>query len=166
MADTSLMYYNAKLASSQPRRLQLVWEITGAKTISPLEASLPVLPLFDAVASQAVIDDFLGTSSEFTLAQYDATSMGVDAFGCMVNMEKQCKKVTHMQCRAISTTTDAGDTVVQVEIKAADLVDSTLETALEVGADGNIGLKIDMTAGNLDAIVSGLLVIDVYWMAK
>lgn len=168
MADTSLIYYNEKWGKTQGRILNIVFEITAAKTVALVPLGQPVLPAFDAIASQAVIDDFLGTSSEFTLAQFDATSMGADAFGCIVNMGGavgQVKSASRM--RAVCYSGTGGSTAVSRAVKFGSLTASTLETAAAVGSSGNIGIKVDFgNVPDFDALTSGIIEIQVLWISK
>jgi hypothetical protein len=112
-----------------------------------------------------VIDTFLGTSSEFTLAQFDATSMGADAFGVIVNMAGQVASAGAMSAACKSGTGLA--TVVTRDALSGTLTASTLETAFAVGANGNLGIKIDFgNTPDFDGLTSGLISIDVTWLAK
>lgn len=165
MADTGLFYWNEKFGKTQQRVLHLQWQITAAKTVSTLPMGTPVLTAFDALASQAVIDNFLGTSSEFTLAQFDATSMGADAFGCIVNMAGQALALTGFE---ISCYSGSGlTTEVRRASLASGLTDSTLETALGLGANGNLAFKVDFgNTPDFDALTAGYIVAKVYWISK
>ena len=161
---TSLFYYNDQWGKVQPQVLRLQYEITAAKTCKPIVSNSASLTAFDAIASQAVIDDFLGTSSEFTLAQFDATSMGADAFGAIVDMQGQAKSVVQMIARCYSNT--GGADLVTRQVKGGSLTDSTLETAVECGADGNIACKVDFgNSPDLDALTAGTIDIEIHWIA-
>lgn len=165
MSDTPLFYRNADLQRSQPRTLKLRFDITGAGTVaSLLSQGAAVLTAVGAIAAQATIDDHLGTEDEFTIAQFDATAMGADAFAAIVNMEGQCQKVIGMTARCYS----ASNTLVTRQCQAIDaLTDSTLETAVAVGADGNIGLKVDFgNTPDLDGLTDGTIEIDLEWISK
>ena len=160
-----LFYYNDKFGKTQARCLELVWEITGAVTISARPIGTPVLTAFGAIASQAVIDDFLGTSSEFDYLAFDATAMGADTMGCIINMSGQAAYVSHMEVICYSGT--GGSTRVERAVKESSLTDSTLETALELGANGNIAFKVDFgNTPDFDALTAGLIVARIYWIAK
>ena len=164
MSGTSLFYYNDQWGKVQPQVLRLQYEITAAKTCKPIVSNSASLTAFDAIASQAVIDDFLGTSSEFTLAQFDATSMGADAFGAIVDMQGQAKSVVQMIARCYSNT--GGADLVTRQVKGGSLTDSTLETAVECGADGNIACKVDFgNSPDLDALTAGTIDIEIHWIA-
>lgn len=165
MADINLFYWNEKFGKTQPRYLTLIWEITGAKTVVTIPAGPPVLTTFDAISSQSTINSFLGTTDEFTVAQFDTTSMGADAFGCIINMLGQAQAVTGFE---ISCYSGSGLTT---EVRRASLpdglTDSTLETAVGLGADGNIAFKVDFgNTPDFDALTSGLIIARVYWVSK
>lgn len=166
MADTSLMYWQEKLGKTQPRVLRLEWEITGAKTVAPLVPGIPALTAFDAIASQAVIDGFLGTTNEFLLAAFDATSMGADAFAAIVNVAGQAQKLTKVVATCYSGT--GGATKVERAVKSSSaLTASTLATEAAVGANGNLAVKVDFgNTPDFDGLTSGLIVLELYWISK
>lgn len=163
MSATSLMYWQEKMLKSQPREVVLLYEITGAKAVSPLIASLPALVTFDAIADQSTIDNFLGTSSEFTIAKFDATAMGTDAFGGVVAMLGQADLAVHMVARIYST---AGGVVEAINaVKAvSSLTDSSLTVQYAKGSDGNLGFRLVSTG--LDALTSGLIEVRLGWISK
>ena len=132
MADTSLFYYQDQWGKVQPRILRLQYEITGAVTVVPIISNSATLVTFAAIAAQSTIDNFLGTTDEFTIAQYDGTSMGADAMGVLVNMQGQCKTVVMMVASCYS----ASNTLVTRQVQGGTLTAATLETAIHVGADG------------------------------
>lgn len=163
MSDTSLMYWQDQFGKTQPRVLRLQYNISAAKTCAPLVSNSATMTLFDAVASQAAIDAFLGTTTEFTLAQFDATSMGADAFGVIVDMQGQCKRIVQMVARCYS----ASNTVVTRQVQGGTLTASTLETACAVGASGNIGVKVDFgNTPDFDGLTAGTIDIEIHWVSN
>jgi|GEM_PF-2106869 len=158
----SLMYWNDKLGDTQPWRMRFVYQINGAKDISLVVPGQPIYHSFDAIASQSTIDDFLGTTNEFTIAQFDAVAMGVDALGGFVRMDKQAAQGVMMRAALLSGAD--GSTVAEDNVKFSSLTDSTLATECEVGADGNIGWRA-IIAG-LDAATAGLVVVEFDWLSK
>lgn len=165
---TSLFYWNDRLALTEPRCLVLGWDITAAKTVSQVPVGRPVLETFDAL-TQAQIDAFLTdadvtSSSEFTLAQFDATSMGVDAFGAIINMREQAAKALwiDLTCHLVTGT----DGVVRNVEVATDLSDSTLanNVEFEVSSAGNMAFKATVTG--LDAATDGFIEAKLYWQAN
>ena len=164
MSATSLFYYQDQWGKVQPQVLRLQYEITAAKTVKPIVSNSASLTTFDAIASQAVIDDFLGTSSEFTLAQFDATSMGAYAFGVIVDMQGQAKSAVMVVAKCYSGT--SGSTLVTRQAKAGTLTDSTLETAVARGADGNLACKVDFgNTPDFDGLTAGTIDIEIHWIA-
>lgn len=160
--STSLFYYNDQWGKVQPRILRLQYTITAATTCKPIVSNSASLVTYAAIAAQATIDDFLGTTSEFTAAQFDATSMGADAFGALIQMNGQCKSVVQMVARCYS----ASNTLVTRQVAGGTLTASTLETAVQRGADGNIGLKVDFgNAPDFDALAAGTIDIEIHWIA-
>jgi hypothetical protein len=165
MADTGLFYWNEKLGKTNPRELVLVWNITGAKTVTNVPVGAPTYPVFDAISSQSTINDFLGTTNEFTTAQFDSTSMGNDAFGGLVNMQGQVQSVLYFTAQCYSST--GGSTQVTRESLNNGLADSTLETAVGLGSQGNLAFKVDFgNTPDFDGLTSGTIVVKIYWISK
>ncbi len=172
MADTNLFYYNDKFGKTNPRELVLIWEITGAKTVAQVPLGSPNLATFDAL-TQANINDFLGTVNEFTEAQFDSTSMGADAFGCIINMGTsssstqlgQAQQVLAFKIECFSST--GGSTLVTRESLNDGLTASTLETALALGDYGNMAFKVNFgNTPDFDALTTGTIVATIYWISK
>lgn len=162
-SSVSRIYWNERVQLAQPQTLSLVYSITAATTVTEVCRN-PVLTTFTALASQAVIDNFLGTTNEFLLAAFDATAMGADAMGVIINMGGQAAEVYDMKAYCFS----ASNTVVtrQVEDQAA-LTASTLETAIAKGANGNIALKLNWgNTPDFDALTAGTIQIDIQWRSK
>lgn len=165
MADTSLFYYNSAFGKTQPRSLKLIWSITGAKTVSTVPIGAPVLTAFDAIAAQATINDFLGTVDEFLIVDFDGTAMGADAFACIINMGGQASQLLGFEIECFSST--GGSTLVTRSSLNAGLTASTLETACELGAYGNLAFKVDFgNSPDFDGLTSGMIVATVYWISK
>lgn len=164
MADTSLFYWNDQWGKVQPRVLRLQYNITGAATCEPIVPNSATMPVYAAISSQSTIDDFLGTEDEFTTAQFNATALGADAFGVIVNMQGQCASVVQMVARCYSNT--GGADLVTRQCQATALA-GTLITACQVGADGNIGLTVVFgNTPDFDALTSGTIDIEVHWISK
>jgi len=160
MSSPGLFFWQDRIGKNNPHVVQFMFQITAAKTVSQLPQGTPVLTAFDAIASQAVIDSFLGTVNEFLVAQFDATSMGTDMFACIVNFGKQADEL--YMCEAyvddLSTRVEASYPAV------ATLSSSTLVTQCAKGAEGNIATKVELAG--LDALTSGILVIKFYFRSK
>lgn len=169
MSDSSLMYWSEKMGKSQPRILTFTWEITGAKAVTEHPQGIPVLYSFDAL-TQAQIDAFLTTpyvtsSSEFTLAEFDATSMGTDAFGGIIDMKGQADDVLWIDSKTNLDPTADG-LLHNSDVAVSSLSDSTLANNIEValGSAGNIGFK--QTVTGLDAATNGMIMIQIGWISK
>jgi hypothetical protein len=161
--ELPIQYWSEKVGKTVPRELELVFKITGAKAVSPAVQGLPVLTAFDAVASQAVIDSFLGTSSEFLVAAFDATAMGTDAFAGIVNLAGQAASLVSVSAKVASGT--AGVTQANYEfVSSAALTASTLVAECALGASGNVAFKLVSTG--LDALTSGMIVVKLKWISK
>ncbi len=170
MSETSLFLYQDKFGRTQPRVLHLLWKITGAVTVVPVPIGVPVLTTFGAISAQSTIDNFLGTTSEFNYLAYDATSMGTDAMGVIVNMAGQARRVDGVIARTYSGT--GGATVYQAGAWANGITATTLETAAACGysssiaGSGNIAVKVNFAqTGSFDSLTSGFIQMDIYWSA-
>ncbi len=168
MGATSLMYYQEAFYKGAPHILTLDWTITAATTVSatPMGASPASMVVFSAIASQAVIDNFLGTTSEFNYLAFDSTSMGADAMGVIVNMKGQAADLLHVESTCCSNT-GFSDMVTRWSAKSATLTNTTLVTEAALGAYGNIAFKINWgNTPDFDALTSGLIVSKIAWIAK
>lgn len=168
MSGTSLMFFQDKMGKTQPQILTFIWEITGAKAVTPKPQGAPTLYSFDAI-TQASIDAFLTTpylasSSEFTAAQFDATSMGTDAFGAIIDMSGQCDSALYIDAMVNVATGTAG--IIHNTNALPGLVDSTLAADVEfdVSTPGNLAFKL--LASGLDAATAGSIIIQIGWLAK
>lgn len=166
MAGSPLTYWSDVLGKGTPRTLVLVHEITAAVTVAsrPLDGTMASLPMFGAT-SQATIDAFLGTSSEFTAAQFDATALGADAMGLLINMEGQAKDVMNFTSDCFSAS--GLETLVTRASLKGGLTDSTLATELALGANGNIALRINWgNTPDFDALTAGMIRTVIDWVSK
>jgi hypothetical protein len=166
MNSMTLAYWNEKNGYTQAHALHLFYNITAAKTVAEGVQGYPVLTAFDALASQAVIDDFLGTEDEFLLTHFDATSLGADVFAGLVNMgglKGQVAKLVAMRASVQSGT----DFVQRNVVASSSLTASTLVTECAVGAYGNIGFKVNFgNTPDFDALTSGLICVELHFRSK
>ena len=160
MTSPGLFLWQDKIGKTNPHTVQFTFQITGAKAVTPLPQGTPTLSTFDALASQAVIDSFLGTTNEFLLAQFDATSMGVDAFGLLIDFGKQCDELFMVEAYADDLATRPTKSYPSV----ATLTSSSLTTQCAKGAFGNMATRFILTG--LDAMTSGLIVVTFYFRSK
>ncbi len=160
MTSPGLFFWQDKIGKSNPHVVQFMYQITAAKTVSQLPQGTPTLTTFDALASQAVIDNFLGTTNEFLLAQFDATSMGTDAFGVICNFGKQCDELYMVEAYVDDLTTRVEKSFPSV----ATLTSSSLTTQCAKGAEGNMATRVILTG--LDALTSGIIVVRFYFRSK
>ena len=157
------MYWSDRAQSSQPIVTNLMFNITAAVTVTDLLRS-PTLNTFGAIASQAVIDNFLGTTNEFLVAAFDATAMGADAQGLIVNMNGQVAELYDFKAYCFS----ASDTIVTRQAQdVATLTASTLTTECAKGAFGNVAFKINWgNTPDFDGLTAGTICIDFTWRSK
>lgn len=163
--------------SGRTHHMTLQWKITAATTVSPLPITNKAVNAFFGAQTQPNIDDFLLTDGEFTAAQFDSTSMGADMFGVLVKMNGndtandslnvgQCASVEAMVATCYSST--GGSTAVTRAVySSATLTDSSAVTEIAVGANGDIGLKVNFgNTPDFDGLTDGLISIDIYWTSK
>ncbi len=164
MSKVTLFPWNDQLQFADVRELSLMFQITGAKTIVPVPYTACSYTSFDAISAQSVIDGFLGTTSEFLVAAFDSTSLGTDALGIIVNMKGQCSELYAMRYVSMSGTGGTTQDPKGFVSTAAGLTSSSLTNQCALGANGNIAGRI--VSSGLDAITSGLILIQFYWRAK
>jgi hypothetical protein len=166
MSGASIARWNDKLGKTQTQEETFRFTITAAKTVSQNPQGQPVLTSFDAIANQAAIDGFLGTTNEFLLAAFDATAMGNDAFACIVNMAGQVDKLVGVKAICYSGT--AGTTIVEQYVDASSaLTASTLSTECAKGANGNMAVRVAFgNTPDFDALTAGSIELTFYWISK
>lgn len=142
------------------------FNITGAATQAPIPID-DVSCLTGCAAgsfTQAIIDAHLGTSSEFTAAQYDATALGNDALGIIVDTGGQVDELLYIQIEYSTGT--GGATVVPRNIPiSSELTDSSLTDEAALGANGNVGIRVIFDSA-FDAVTSGSIQLRVHWRSK
>ena len=166
MADTPIMYWQEKLGKTQVRQLRIVWT-TSSGTFTEKLPGNPIYFTQGAIATQSVIDNFLGTSSEFDYLAFDATSMGTDAVGVIIDMKGQAAKVSHATLDAYSGT--HGVTLAGARTLTTAITATTLETAVACGASATItgsgNLAFKGVISGLDSH-TGVVVLTVNWISK
>jgi hypothetical protein len=141
--------------------------ITGTNTTTnlPIDDVAALSGQAAAAFTQAIIDAHLGTTDEFTAAQYDATSMGADAQGIIIDMGKQVDELLMIEGVCYSVTGSTQSFV--ADGITSTLTDSSLQTECALGASGNVGVKIDWgNTPNFDGLTAGQIVLRVHWRSK
>lgn len=161
MSQASLMYWQDQFGKALPRRDTLVYSISAAKTSALISAQSGVLSAYDAL-TQAQIDAFLGSTNEILATSYDATAMGTDAFGVIWDFNGQCQ--TLVKANAYTATGTGLATQVPRIATNTGLTASTLSTAGALTTRNNVGLRFVITG--LDALTSGLIVVELDWISK
>jgi len=112
-----------------------------------------------------VIDDFLGVAGDVALADFDATAMGDDAFGMIVNMKGHVASAHALEATCYSGT--GGATAVKRVVVPAGLTASTLATQCEVTPAGNLALRVDFgNTPDFDALTSGVIHVRIAYKTK
>lgn len=156
-----IQHWSSKIEGGQTPSDIFWFDITGAKTNTPLSGPA-VLTAYDAIAAQSTIDNFLGTTNEFLIIDFDATAMGTDAIAFIVNYETQVNKLVMAE-----VTVYDGNTAVVTTTKGilpAGLTASTLANEAELGAEGNVAVRAVVTG--LDALTSGVIKLELFWGSK
>jgi len=163
MSQPGLFPYTSREGKAV-RCTQLLYKITGttAGTSLPIDDARGLFSF--AAITEATIDAHLGTTSEFTTAQFDSTAMGTDAFAAIVDMGKQCDELILVVAR-LHHGTEGTSLVTRTALGDSTLTDSTLDTECEIGASGNVAARIDF-GNSLDGLSAGQIIIDIYWRAK
>lgn len=171
MGQQPLFFWNEKHGKSQPNTLDFTYQITAAKTVSPVPQGADSFTFFDAI-TQAQIDAYLTLPNDFLAAQFDATAMGADTFGGLVRMSgspstlAQAFSSIKMEATCFSGTGNT-TSVLRAALGPAGITASTLETATAVSASGNLAFKIDFgNTPDFDALTSGIIVVRLMWISK
>lgn len=159
----ALTYWQQNMGKSVPHTVEFSWTITGAGTYSEIVVGQPVLQLRAAASSQAQIDNFLGTTSEFNYALLGSTQMGTDAIAFIVNMGGQAAKAVYAECSFWSeagynmNTIEGSDTdpLVQNQRVPPIALADTLTPKYALGANGNLAAAFVLTG--LDAATVGMI---------
>lgn len=165
------------LEKTQPSQVELMWVITGAKTVrlGRGQSQAPVKAGFDAAALTTAICDTLLSSEVACPAgdipgdtMFDATALGADSFGAVIDMQGQAKKAVRMEV-VVSTNTGAGGAIVVVPlvVEGADgqLTVSENSTGMAVSPAGNLYLRI-AALSNLDIATAGSILVKLHFHAK
>lgn len=162
MKVSSPSYWSDAVQRGQAYALDLFFKITAAKTVTSLNAN-SVLTAFDAIASQAVINDFLGTTDEFLVAAFDATAMGTDAFACIVGMGGQASAL--LAATAVTYSGTDGLTAVPAGLNVSAALTASSHTGqCALGANGDMAARFVLTG--VDALTSGLIKVTFYYRSK
>lgn len=155
-------YWSDSAQRGEALHLDLYYKITGAKTVTDLNSNV-ALSSFDAVASQSVINDFLGTTDEFLVAAFDATAMGTDAFAVIVNMAGQSAELLVAQAETYSGAN--GLTVLPAGIASSSSLTASSHTSqAALGAYGNMAARFVLTG--VDALTSGVIHVKLVYRIK
>lgn len=162
MSGVNLTYYNQQWMKTDPNVTTLFFAITAAKTVQSIPMGPPVLAFFDAI-TQPTIDGFLGTTLEYLAPQFDATSMGTDAFGVLVSMQGQASAGVAAEVFVYPTPATAG---VRFATQAGTISSSALAANVQYqrGIYGDLAIKTVLTG--VDALTTGLIIVKLYWIAQ
>jgi hypothetical protein len=171
MTGQPLFFWNDKHGKTQPRVMDFTYQITAAKTVSPIPQGADSFVFFDAI-TQAQVDAYLGVANDFNYLIWDSTSMGADTFGGIVRMSgspstyAQGFSAIRMEAVCYSS---AGLTtaVTRAANGSTGLTNSTLATEYGISSSGNLGFKVDFgNTPDFDGLTSGLITVRLYWISK
>lgn len=164
MSGSSIYHWQDQFQSGICYVDRFIWKITGAGTSILVPAQAGVLSTYGAL-TQAQIDAFLGSVSEFNYLDFDATAMGADMFAAIFDYKGQIASVSAVNAVCYSNT--GGSDRVERYTQALGLAASTVETAAEVSALGNLGVKVNFgNTPDFDGLTTGGIFIDVSWISK
>jgi hypothetical protein len=157
MAQPSFILVNDSLARHQKASIELIYNITGAKTGKFAVLAPQALVAYDAsTITQAQIDALLGSTNEFLASVFTSTAMGTDALGLVLDCNGQIAAVHSVQISSLADSAQAGQLGVVAALTNASLA---AIARVEKSALGNLGLQLVVTG--LDAAVAGQLVIKI-----
>lgn len=164
MTATSLTYYQDQLGKVIPRVSYFNFNITGAKASTPIVPNTSILTSYDAISAQSTIDNFLGTSSEFNVLAFDATSMGTDAWAAIVNLGGQARTLVAVKVRTLTGTAGGTAAFNALQATAAGLTNTSLTAQCALGSSGNVAVRSIVTG--MDGFTTGMIELEVMWIAK
>jgi len=157
MATPSYILVNDALARHQKASIELIYNITGAKTGKFAVLAPQALVAYDtAVITQAQIDALLGSTNEILASVFTSTAMGTDALGIVLDCNDQIAAVHSFEIRSLADTTQASQLGSVAALSNASLA---AVARIEKSSLGNLGLQLVVTG--LDAAVAGQLVIKI-----
>lgn len=166
MSGPSQYYWNDKVQQGQYTVLRLAWNITGAKAASLINDGFPVVTSFDAgldtlAEITAALPDM--TTDEFVAATaFGSTAMGTGAFGFVIDMGGQVRRVRWMTVH-VSGTASSVPLISSVIGQTTALTDS-LASQVTAGSLGNVAGHILVTG--LDGLTSGVIEINLHLELK
>ena len=161
MAQKMITYWSDKVQRGEPLITKFSFKITAAKTVFD-QTKNAVMTFWDALASQAVVDTFLGTTSEFVYTLFGSTAMGTDAFGGIIDFGGEVKELVKVNVKLRSGTNFG--TLVENESYPVSAILDALEMQCALGANGNVGFHSVLTG--VDILTSGSIEVTVYWYSK
>lgn len=161
-----LMLKSDRLARAIPQAITFYIHITGAKTnASSALINYPYLLGYDATdLTQTLVEGFLGhTSSAACATIFDATSMGANTIGGVIDMQGQVDKVIAIYAEVYQT---AGGTPANSEvfIDGSQVALTSSNTTALATYDGDLYFRL--VAGNLDSATAGFIRLKVMFRAK
>lgn len=158
----TLVKYSDEVQRSLPDVDVWAFKITGAKTAVPITPNSVSMIAFDSL-TQDEIDAFFGTSGEFAAAKFDSTAMGNDATAAFFKYDGQVRRLSHAVARCYSAT----QKMIAVAALGTGCTASTLETAAEVSAKGNVAVKMDWgNTPDMDALTAGIIEVELHFFPK
>ncbi len=170
MSNSSIFYYNPELASAVPYDLTLCYQVSGTQAAVAVPMNHASIFSFSAylgqgtaLLGQSYINNFLGTTDEFDIADFGTTAMGTDTFAIIVNMQGQAKSVEGFNVTAMNSGVTGSAGIAATYLRSmgtpstTDLMANTLQNIIVVGDYGNIAIKSLVTG--IDATNVGAFII-------
>lgn len=157
MAQPSFILANDSLARHQKASIELIYNITGAKTGKFAALAPRALVAYDtAVITQSAIDALLDSVNEILASVFTSTAMGTDALGIVLDCGGQIAAVHSVEIQSLADTTQARQLGSVAALSNASLA---AVARVEKTSLGNLGLQLVVTG--LDAAVAGQLLIKI-----
>jgi hypothetical protein len=173
MGQPSIYYDSAPLSTADSYTMRFIYTASATPQLTPVPANAATIfsgisgatLITNDAAGQAKIDGFLGTSSEFLVAQVASVGGGNNAAGSVIiNLSGQSKMATGGKVTRFGTTGSfaAADQVFLLPVTALPDIAGAVPTVnnIATGANGNIALTYVMPS----AVLAGqYLMIEVYF---
>lgn len=156
MGTPSYILANDALARHQKASIELIYDVTGAKTGKLAALPPQAIVGYDAADfTQGAIDALLGSTNEFLATAFGSTAMATDAIALVLNCGGQVAAVHGVEILALAGTTQTQ----QVGLVAAMADSSAAVARVAKSAQGNLALQCVVT--DLDAATAGKLLIKI-----
>lgn len=161
-------YYNSKFSKTDPYVTTFHFDIIGPSLCLSKLLGSPIFTSYGPIESQSIIDNFLGTSSEFTKNQFSSTSIGSKYFCGLINMNGQAIQSIAIESSYYTNDDDKNGSKFGSSTYGTGVIeinDSSHKTSIQVGSKGNMSFILNF-GKHFESVKSGSFFIKVYWISK